>query len=275
MKAGTSTAVNDESLNPTPTEDSLPRRFSDFATLGEALDYAARGVRGLNFHDARGKLARPYPFAELRADAIACARRLIAQGVAPQDRIALIAETGPEFAALFFGAVYAGAWPVPLPLPTSFGGRESYVDQLKVQLGSCDPRLLLFPEELASMAADAVAGSAVAAVSFASLLSGDAPEADLPAAEPDARTRSPISNIPAARRAFRMAWRSRTGRCSTISRPIRTGWRSARPIAASHGCPGIMTWGSSAASCRRSPTRSQPIISRPKISPAARSPGSI
>jgi fatty-acyl-CoA synthase len=185
MKAGTSTAVNDESLNPTPTEDSLPRRFSDFSTLGEALDYAARGVRGLNFHDARGKLARPYPFAELRADAIACARRLIAQGVAPQDRIALIAETGPEFAALFFGAVYAGAWPVPLPLPTSFGGRESYVDQLKVQLGSCDPRLLLFPEELASMAADAVAGSAVAAVSFASLLSGDAPEADLPAAEPD------------------------------------------------------------------------------------------
>ena len=45
-------------------------------------------------------------------------------GVKPEDRIALVAETGPEFAALFFGAIYAGAWPVPLPLPTSFGGRE-------------------------------------------------------------------------------------------------------------------------------------------------------
>ena len=33
---------------------------------------------------------------------------------------ALIAETAPEFCALFFGTVYAGAWPVPLPLPTSF-----------------------------------------------------------------------------------------------------------------------------------------------------------
>ena len=31
--------------SPTPTADSLERRFSDFATLGEALDYAANGVR--------------------------------------------------------------------------------------------------------------------------------------------------------------------------------------------------------------------------------------
>lgn len=93
----------------TPTEDALPRRFADFATLGEALDYAASGSRGLNFHDARGTLTRPYPFRELREDALACARRLIASGVKPEERIALVAETGPEFAALFFGVVYAGA----------------------------------------------------------------------------------------------------------------------------------------------------------------------
>ena len=57
-------------LQPTATEDELPRRFTDFATLGEALDYAATGARGLNFHDARGTLARAYPFVEMRADAI-------------------------------------------------------------------------------------------------------------------------------------------------------------------------------------------------------------
>ena len=68
-----------------------------------------------------------------REDALACARRLIASGVKPEERIALVAETGPEFAALFFGVVYAGAWPVPLPLPTSFGGRDSYIEQLRVQ----------------------------------------------------------------------------------------------------------------------------------------------
>ena len=109
-------------ITPPRTEDALPRRFADFDTLGEALDYAASGARGLNFHDARGVLARAYPFAQLREDALACARRLIASGIAPEDRIALVAETGPEFAALFFGVIYAGAWPVPLPRPTSFAG---------------------------------------------------------------------------------------------------------------------------------------------------------
>ena len=134
---------------------SLPRRFADFATLGEALDYAAQGVRGLNFHDARGTLTRPYPFSEMRGDALAMAYRLIAMGVRPGDRIALIAETSPEFAAIFFGIVYAGAWPVPLPLPTSFGGAQSYIDQLKVQLASCDPKLLIYPAELEAMAGEA------------------------------------------------------------------------------------------------------------------------
>ncbi len=42
----------------TPTLDSLPRRVADFATLGDALDYAATGNRGMNFHDARGGLLR-------------------------------------------------------------------------------------------------------------------------------------------------------------------------------------------------------------------------
>ena len=50
-----------ETLVPTPNEDVLPRRYADFATFGEALDYAASGSRGLNFHDPRGTLVRPYP----------------------------------------------------------------------------------------------------------------------------------------------------------------------------------------------------------------------
>ena len=61
---------------------------------------------------------------------------------------------------MFFGALYAGAWPVPLPLPTSFGGRESYIDQLAVQLNSSDPPILFFPPELAAMAGEAAAAAA-------------------------------------------------------------------------------------------------------------------
>ncbi|PZO91570.1 MAG: fatty acyl-AMP ligase [Sphingomonas sanxanigenens] len=170
---------------PTPSDDGLPRRYADFDTLGDALDYAARGERGFNFHDARGTLTRPYPFSELRADAILDAQRLIARGIKPGDRIALIAETGTDFAAFFFGAVYAGAWPVPLPLPTSFGGAAAYVDQLKVQLASCDPVMLLYPAELAQMASDAAAQAGIDGVSYEDFGALDAPEAPLPAQNPD------------------------------------------------------------------------------------------
>ena len=169
-------------LAPTPTEDSLPRRFADFETVGEALDYAARGVRGLNFHDPRGALVRAYPYAELREDALRCARRLIARGVAPRDRLAILAETGPEFAALFFGAIYAGAWPVPLPLPTSFGGREAYIDQLTVQLRSADPRCLFYPQELAALAGAAAAAVGIEGIAWESFDAAIAPDAQLPSA---------------------------------------------------------------------------------------------
>lgn len=168
---------------PTPTDDSLPRRFADFATVGEALDYAAQGVRGLNFHDPRGNLSRAYPFSELREDALEQARRLIASGTQPDDRIALIAETGPEFASLFFGVIYAGAWPVPLPLPTSFGGAQSYIDQLKVQLDSCDPTMLIFPPEIGAMCAEAARIAGVEGIDWSEFVTRDAPEAELPQAD--------------------------------------------------------------------------------------------
>jgi fatty-acyl-CoA synthase len=169
----------------TPTEDALPRRFADFATLGDALDYAATGTRGLNFHDARGTLTQPYPYAQLQRDARKMADRLIAAGVAPKDRIALVAETGAEFAALFFGVVYAGAWPVPLPLPTSFGGRVSYIEQLRIQLSSCDPKMLIYPPELAQMASEAARLADTIGVDWSEFATRNAPEAALPEARSD------------------------------------------------------------------------------------------
>jgi fatty-acyl-CoA synthase len=169
----------------TPTLDSLPRRLADFGTIGEALDYAANGTRGLNFHDARGSLTRAYTYTELRKDALVAARRFVALGIKPGDRIALIAETGPEFAAFFFGAVYAGAWPVPLPLPTSFGGRDAYIDQLAIQLDSCDPALFLYPPELAEFGSDAAAMPGVESRSWSTLEAIEPASGELPAARPD------------------------------------------------------------------------------------------
>jgi fatty-acyl-CoA synthase len=172
-------------LNATPSACTLARRFSDFETLGAALDFAATGARGLNFHDARGTLTRAYPYSELRVDALEQAYRLIAMGVKPGERIALVAETGPEFASLFFGTVYAGAWPVPLPLPTSFGGRDSYIDQLAVQLESCDPRLLLYPAELDAMAGAAAQRIGVEGIAWETFAAATATETALPEAKGD------------------------------------------------------------------------------------------
>ena len=172
-------------IEPTPTDSGPVRRFSDFTTLGAALDYAAAGACGLNFHDPRGKLARAYPYEELRRDSLDHAYRLIAAGVGIGDRVALIAETGAEFAALFFGCIYAGAWPVPLPLPTSFGGRDAYVDQLAVQMKSAEPKFLFHPTELAAMAGDAAHIAGAAPIDWTEFATRPAPEAALANAQPD------------------------------------------------------------------------------------------
>lgn len=177
--------MTDAALTPTPNDCPLPRRRADFATLTEAIDYAARSEKGLNFHDMRGTLERAYPFAELRADALAMAYRLVAAGISKNDRVALVAQTGPECAALFCACVYAGAWPVPLPLPTTFGGRENYIEQLGVQLESCDPKLLLYPAEIAEMGAAAARQQGCQGESWEEFALRDAREAALPEARPD------------------------------------------------------------------------------------------
>jgi fatty-acyl-CoA synthase len=177
--------MTDAALTPTPNDCPLPRRRSDFATLNEAIDYAARSEKGLNFHDMRGTLERAYSFAEMREDALSMAYRLIAAGIGKDDRVALVAQTGPEFAALFCACIYAGAWPVPLPLPTTFGGKENYIEQLGVQLESCDPKILLYPAEIADMGEVAAARRGCAWESWEDFATRNADKVALPDAKPD------------------------------------------------------------------------------------------
>ncbi len=177
--------MTDAALKPTPNDCDLPRIRAKFDTFNDAIDYAAKSKKGLNFHDMRGQLERVYPYSEMREDALVMARRLIASGIGKQDRVALIAETGPEFAALFCACVYAGAWPVPLPLPTTFGGKDSYIDQLAVQLDSSDPALLIYPEEIAEMAGAAAAKQGCKGESWQEFAKREAPECDLPTADPE------------------------------------------------------------------------------------------
>ncbi len=172
-------------LTPTPNDCPLPRRRSNFATFNEAIDYAARSEKGLNFYDPRAKLERVYTYSELREDALENARRLIGMGVGKDDRVALIAETSPEFTAMFCACVYVGAWPVPLPLPTTFGGKDSYIEQLGVQLSSSDPALLLYPAEIGEMASQAAHKQGCKGMDWEEFSALDAPETELPEADPE------------------------------------------------------------------------------------------
>ncbi len=173
------------SLQPTPNDCGLPRRRADFATFDAAIDYAAQSAKGLNFHDMRGQLAHAYSYEQMREDALAMGRRMVAMGIAKGDRVALIAETSPEFAALFCACIYVGAWPVPLPLPTTFGGKEGYIEQLGVQLASCDPQLLLYPAEIAEMTAIAAQNQNCRGESWEDFATRDAPECAFPQMAPD------------------------------------------------------------------------------------------
>ncbi len=177
--------MTDAVLTPTPNDCNLPRRRSDFATFNEAIDYAARSEKGLNFHDMRGTLERVYPYSEMREDALSLAYKMVAAGIGKEDRVALVAETSAEFAALFCACIYAGAWPVPLPLPTTFGGKDSYIEQLSVQLQSSDPKILLYPPEISEMAKAAADNQGCEGESWDVFARRDGRECELPKARPD------------------------------------------------------------------------------------------
>jgi len=146
-------------MTPTATtSDNLPLRIADFGSLPEALDYAARGKAGYNFYSARGELARVLSYAELRESAVDAARGLVKAGLKRGARFLLIAETDADFAVLFLACQYAGVLGVPVSLPTTLGGRDSYVAGLRRQLIGCGASAAAGPSELGPYLQEAAAG---------------------------------------------------------------------------------------------------------------------
>ena len=121
----------------TPTVNSLPLRRADFATLAEALDYAAQGDTGANFYAGSGKLATVLPYRTLRLEAQELARKLLSLKLPRGARVAVIAETSPEFLRFFFACQYAGLVPVALPASANLGGHAAYVARLHGLLVGC------------------------------------------------------------------------------------------------------------------------------------------
>ena len=228
-------------------------------TIGEALDYAATGERGLNFHDARGTLTRAYPFPS-------CARMrcsLPAASLRSASSRATASHWSPRRAPSSPPRFSARSMPAPGRFrcrcrPASAGAKPMSTSSA-VQLKSCDPALLLYPPELADFCARRGRRAPVS-VARPGIRSTTVEPARAICRRPSPRRHrlSPIferldplparrrGHPPRAARQSPFAWR-------------RPGGRRHRPRAFP-GCPGITTWAWSAASCRRSRCRCRSII---------------
>ena len=133
-------------MKPTPTENKLKLQAGGFATLVEALEYAARGDTGFNFYNSKGQLQDVLTYTQLKNKAQAIAGRFIALDLERGSRVALIADTDTDFIAYFFACQYAGMVPVPLPTPNSLGGRQAYEALLKRLMESCRAAVAIAPE---------------------------------------------------------------------------------------------------------------------------------
>ncbi|MBU2654522.1 fatty acyl-AMP ligase [Acidomonas methanolica] len=170
---------------PTATDCEQTRRFGDFATFADALDYAAQGRAGFNIYNGRGQLLEALPYRCLREQALDTARRLLGRGLHPGDRVAIIAESDGDFARLFFGCQYAGLVPAPLPLPIAFGGRDSYIATLRGMIAAAEARAVIVPEVIAGWTQEIVGGLELAFGGLpADLLRDPVPDIALPAREP-------------------------------------------------------------------------------------------
>ena len=130
----------------TPTGSGIPRSEGEFEGLADALDFAARGQTGYNFYGGSGELDAAVPYAQLRQQAIATARRLARLGLPRHSRVAIIADTDPLFHRFFFACQYAGLIPVPMPAALQMGGGDAYVGQIQRMMESCGAAAAVAPD---------------------------------------------------------------------------------------------------------------------------------
>ncbi|HEX4964856.1 MAG TPA: fatty acyl-AMP ligase [Thermoanaerobaculia bacterium] len=110
------------------------------------LDWLGRAGRspegGLRFVD-RAEGATWFGWGEVRERALAVCGGLQALGIASGERVALVFPTGIDFFAALFGALLAGAVPVPLYPPARLGRMEEYLRRTARLLERAGARVVL------------------------------------------------------------------------------------------------------------------------------------
>ncbi len=187
--AGVSTSASADGagalLTPTPTDSGKsPLKLELFDTLTAALEYAAEGDAGYNFYNLRGGLASVMSFADLRMRARSLARRMAAR-FNRGARIALVAETSPEFLTAFFACQFAGLVPAPMPLPVNLGGKDGYLTQVRLMVDGAEAAAAIGPASIKDFLTDALAANTGVAVMSFEELAGLRDEADATPFGPD------------------------------------------------------------------------------------------
>ncbi len=130
------------------TNSNLAFVRADFETLTEGLDYAARGSTGCNFFSSRGAFEQAVGYAQIREKAIDLAQAFDRAGFERGSRMAIVAETTPDFMYFFFACQYAGMLPVALPLSIHLSGHEEYVRNLANLIGKAGANYAVGSPEL-------------------------------------------------------------------------------------------------------------------------------
>jgi fatty-acyl-CoA synthase len=160
-------------LKPTPTMSAgAPLALRQFETLTDALEYAAQGEAGYTFYNLRGEVSEALPYRAVRDEAQALARKIAAR-FERGARIALVAETSPDFFRVFFACQYAGVIPAPIPLPVNLGGKEGYLTQVRLMAQGAKAAAAVGPASLKDFLIDALIDDpSIAALDFDDLKSG-------------------------------------------------------------------------------------------------------
>lgn len=182
-----SAPTTEVTLQPLPSASGQLRRYGDFATFPDALDYAAQGNAGFNIYSGKGVLLEALPYSKLRVQAIETAKRLLGMGLQAGDRVAIVAESDGDFARIFFGCQYAGLVAAPLPLPVAFGGKDAYLSTLRGMITSAQASAVVIPDIIEGWTDDIVSGlGLVFAGSPRELMARPVPDMELSPVDPEA-----------------------------------------------------------------------------------------
>jgi fatty-acyl-CoA synthase len=157
----------------------IDRRFSNEAAGQELLDDAERlrladeavlragwpgDISLIQALDAcAGQLERTYtfiaddgstttvPLDEIRSRAAARAGRLLALGLEPGDRVAVVVPDPQNFVSAFLATMWAGLIPVPLYPPLSLGKLDAYRDAMTTVMSQAGVRAILSAEWLSAV----------------------------------------------------------------------------------------------------------------------------